>query len=94
MAMEKFHHTLTYEDKKGVEKTHEVTLQKFDQIPFGLIRRFRKFSESEQFFSLLEELLPDKDLAALDQCAQGEVTKLMKEWQKDAGIEAGESSGS
>lgn len=94
MAMEKFHHKLTFtteEDGAEVEQTHKLVLPKFDQIPFGLIRRFRKLPDADQFFSLLEALVSEKDLEALDQCTQKEVNKLMTAWQKDAGVGLGES---
>lgn len=104
MALEKFHHTLpttvttVTPAKDGVaEKTttkvvqYKLVLPKYENLPFGLIRKFRKLGEAEQLFSLLEAILTEKDLEALDGAAQSEVGKMMTAWQKDAGIELGES---
>lgn len=94
MAMEKFHYTLSYDvtddDGDSTVQKHKLSLPKFDAIPFGLIRKYRKLDEAEQFFSLLEDLLSEKDLAALDQTGQGAVRDLMNAWQKDSNVTLGE----
>lgn len=84
--MEKF----TY----GTGKT-KITLPKFNQIPFGVMRRIRKESESEQIFAILEALLDmgkikEADLDRIDQLDMDAVSNLLAEWQKDAGTTVGE----
>lgn len=85
MALEKF----TY--KVG---TRTISLPKFDNIPFGTIRKLRKESKEEQFFGLLESVAAAKDLALIDTLGQKEVADLMDAWQKDSGVSLGESSAS
>lgn len=91
MAMEKFHYKLTVgEDEQGDPIKQEITLPKFDNIPFGLIRKNRKLPVEEQFFSLIEALLSDDDLVALDAATQVDVSNLMAAWQKESGVSLGE----
>lgn len=95
MALEKFHYKLTYvekdEDGEEVSRKHSLTLPKFDQIPFGLIRKNRKLPQEEQFFALLEALISDEDLDKLDKSTQKEMLKLVETWQKDSEVSLGES---
>lgn len=91
MTMERFHYAIVVgTDDEGDPIKRKLSLPKFDQIPFGLIRKNRKLPQEEQFFSLLEAILSEEDLEALDAVGQGEVRDLMEAWQKDSGIEAGE----
>lgn len=94
MAFEKFHHKVTvgFEDDEPVKE--KVTLPKFENIPFGLIRKNRKLPQEEQFFAILEEVADEATLKTLDKVGQGEVQKLLTEWQKDSGVEMGESEAS
>ncbi|MCA1841343.1 MAG: hypothetical protein LC723_13645 [Actinobacteria bacterium] len=80
-------------DAEGNETTekHRIRLPKFGQLPFGLIRKFRKESAGEQFFSLLESLLTDADFEKVDLSPQDEMNKMIEAWQKDSNITAGES---
>ncbi|WP_069166794.1 hypothetical protein [Nocardia altamirensis] len=71
-----------------------ISLPKMENIPFGLIRKLRRESDTEQFFALIEGVAAAKDLALIDAMTQAEVRELMAAWQKDSGIELGESSGS
>lgn len=91
MAMEKFHYKITIgEDEEGDAIKHKITLPKFNNIKFGLIRKNRKLPQEEQFFALLEAILSEEDLEALDEATQGDMQDLMTEWQKDSGVEMGE----
>lgn len=99
MAFEKFHHKLItgYEkDDDGNETPikEKVSLPKFDQIPFGLIRKNRKLPQEEQFFALLEQVASEKDLERMDRAPQFEMEKLMQAWQEDSGVTPGESEAS
>lgn len=84
MALEKFYYT----HGKG-----KITLPKFDQLPFGLIRKLRKEEDGEVLFALFERVLEndEKSLEILDTLPMGEVQKLFSEWQKDSEANAGES---
>lgn len=96
--MEKFHYklTVTNVDDDGDETTskHEVILPKFDNIPFGIIRKNRSLPQHEQFFALLEEVVRPEDLKVIDKTPQKAMTDLMEAWQKDSGVGLGESSDS
>lgn len=95
MAYEKFHHKLiTGFDSDGEPMKERVTLPKFSSIPFGLIRKNRRLPQEEQFFSLLEAVATEEDLEKMDRSAQSEMEKMMKAWQEDSGVSAGESEAS
>lgn len=81
--MEKFYH------KHGNKK---IELPKFDQVPFGVIRKIRKEEDQEQFFLMFELVADDKTLAIIDTMSMNEINELMTAWQKDAGVDLGESS--
>lgn len=74
--------------------TGSVSLPKFSEIPFGVMRKMRNEDENEIAFFLFESLLSDEDLAVLDTYTQAEVGALMEAWQADSGISAPESSAS
>ncbi|QGJ92123.1 tail assembly chaperone [Gordonia phage Lauer] len=94
MAFEKFHHKIVVDfDDEGQPIKERVTLPKFDNIPFGLIRKNRKLPEEEQFFSLLEQVASEEDLDKMDRAPQSEMEKLMKAWQEDSGITLGGIAG-
>ncbi|MBC6767331.1 hypothetical protein ACOJA0_03325 [Corynebacterium amycolatum] len=82
MALEKFHHE--FDGKK-------FTLPKFDQLPFGVIRKLRKLPDEEQFFQMFELAADDKALAVIDTMGMKDIEKLVEDWQKDAGVTQGES---
>lgn len=82
--MEKFH----YKYGKAT-----VTLPKFDQLPFGVVRKLRNAEEEEQFFLLFELAADDKSLAVIDTMPMSEISDMVTAWQKEAGVEVGESSG-
>lgn len=82
MALEKFHYE--YEGKK-------FTLPKFDQLPFGVIRKLRKESEDEQFFQMFELAADEKALAIIDTMGMKDIEELVTAWQKDSGVTSGES---
>lgn len=82
MALEKFHYEF------GGKK---FTLPKFDQLPFGVIRKLRKLPEEEQFFQMFELSADDKALTVIDTMSMKEIEKLVEAWQKDAGVTQGES---
>lgn len=85
MATEKFHYT--------TESKKKVTLPKFGNLPFGIIRKLRTEDEIEQFFLLFEEVFKNDpgQLAIIDDMGQDEVLELMTAWQKDSGVSVGES---
>ena len=95
MAFEKFHHKIVTDyDADGEPIKERVTLPKFSAIPFGLIRKNRKLPQEEQFFALLEQVASEEDLEKMDRAPQSEMEKLMKAWEKDSGVDAGESEAS
>lgn len=88
MPTEKFHYTTKAGDK--------IALPKFDQIPTGIIRRTRRLPAEDQMFAVLEAYLGDesKEMEAVDKLPTGELGEFVAAWQKDAGIDLGESSAS
>lgn len=93
MAFEKFHYTLHIpaDTARGADKTYDLVLPKFENLPFGLIRKHRKAPPAEQFFLILEDVLTDKDLENLDKATQKQVSELFQDWQKDSAVTVGES---
>lgn len=96
MTMEKFHAKLKTGkvNEDGTPKEVPLELPKFDQIPFGTIRKLRKLPTTEQFFALLEKVIPEDAMELLDETPQKEVNRILTEWQKDSGVELGESTAS
>lgn len=88
MATEKFHYTTNAGTK--------IVLPKFDQIPTGIIRKSRRLAPEDQMFAVLEAYLGDesKQMAAIDELPTGELKDFVTAWQKDSGVDAGESSAS
>lgn len=70
-----------------------ITLPKFGNFPFGVIRKMRKLAEEEQFYALLE-LVTKNDphtLDVIDEMYADDVVDLVTAWQEDAGVTMGES---
>lgn len=77
-----------------VDSRKKITLPKFGQVPFGVIRKSRKMDPEEQFYFMFEELLDEKGLAVLDSLTADQVAELMDAWQSEAGVGLGESEDS
>lgn len=77
-----------------VDSRKKITLPKFGEVPFGVIRKSRKMDSEEQFYFLFEELLDEKGLAVLDTLTSKQVGELMDMWQGEAGVSLGESEDS
>lgn len=85
MSLEKFHF------EHGGKK---FELPLMSNLKFGVIRKLRKESDSEQMFMLLELVADKRALAAIDDMTGEEVGALFTEWQKASGVDLGESGGS
>ena len=72
----------------------KLVLPKFGNLPIGIIRKLRNESELEQLFLPFEILFKDEpeQLDLFDTMTQADVLKLMPAWQKDSGVEMGEST--
>lgn len=70
-----------------------ITLPKFGNFPFGVIRKIRKLEDEEQFYSLLEFVTKDDPdtLDVIDSMYADDVAELVTAWQEDAGVSLGES---
>nr|DAP03079.1 MAG TPA: hypothetical protein [Caudoviricetes sp.] len=77
-----------------VSPRKKITLPKFGQVPFGVIRKSRKMDPEEQFYFMFEELLDEQGLAVLDSLTADQVADLMDSWQNEAGVGLGESEDS
>lgn len=81
--------TFTYRTLAGTT----VTLPRFKSImTFGRARRMRKMDEGEQMFSVMEEVCDSAALEALDGMDLKETEAFFSAWQKDSGVDVGESS--
>lgn len=78
----KFHYTF---DGKDIE------LPRFDKLPFGTMRKMRKASESDQAFILFESTADEKTLDIIDTMGVDDIGELLEAWQKQSGVETGES---
>lgn len=72
----------------------KLTLPKFGEVPFGIVRRGRHMPPEEQFYFMFEELLSERDLETLDSMTGDQVAALMDAWQDEAGVGLGESEDS
>lgn len=80
--------TFTFNDETTVE------VDDF-KIPFGVSRKIRKLDEADQMFTLLEELLDEETLNALDAQDTEEVGSFVEQWAKanEADPKASKKSG-
>ncbi len=69
----------------------EIVLPRMNKIKGGMIRRYRKLSDVDMMFSIVEELVDAETLAQIDDLDQGAMNDLFAAWQKD-GATVGESS--
>lgn len=86
MTTENFHYTT----RAGAA----LTLPRFDQLPFGVVRRLRHQEPTEQVFSLIEEVCDEGTLAVVDTLTTQEITDLYTAWQREGQVSQGESSAS
>jgi len=83
--------TFTYTTKSGAR----LVLPRFDAVvTFGRARKLRKLSETEQVFTLVEDVCDDAALAVLDEMPASEVSDFFEAWQNDSGASLGESTSS
>lgn len=81
--------TFTYTTSHGAT----LVLPRFDKVvTFGRARRLRKLSESEQVFTLVEEVCDEAALAVLDEMPPDEINSFFTAWQEHSGASLGEST--
>lgn len=68
----------------------ELTLPRFDSVKPGVIRKIRKLSDVDQFFTVLEHLADEDSLAIIDDLDQPEFQDLQTKWFEHAGVDMGE----
>lgn len=74
-----------------LESGETITLPRFDSVKPGVIRRIRKLSEIDQFFTVLETLADDDTIKIIDDLDNAEFQALQLAWFKHAGVNLGES---
>lgn len=74
-----------------LEDGTEIVLPKFNSVKPGVIRKIRKLSDVDQFFTVLEELADEETLAVVDNLTQEVFQDVQLAWFKHAGITLGES---
>lgn len=65
------------------------TLPPSSSIKAGMLRRFRKLSDLDLAFSILEEIADADALAALDDMEIAEFNQAVTDWQSHIGLDAG-----
>jgi hypothetical protein len=83
-----------YEVKTGEGAGTEITLRSLSWLKPGVFRRIRNLSAGDQVYTLLEMLLSDEDLAAIDDMEPDEFEDMSEAWKKHSGITLGESQAS
>lgn len=71
-----------------------ITLPSMKHLPSGVARKIRKLDEGDQFFTMLEMLLDDEQLAEVDKLDGQELEALIVEWNEASEVSLGESSAS
>lgn len=71
-----------------------ITLPSMKHLPSGVARKIRKLDEGDQFFTMLEMLLDDQQLAEVDKLDGQELEALIVEWNEASEVSLGESSAS
>lgn len=74
--MEKFHKTVKIDGKD-----RKITFTRAENIPFGVVRKLRKETNTEQMFGMLEAAADEKSLEVLDLLTQKQVADIIAEWQ-------------
>lgn len=80
--------------KRVLSTGHEIELPPFERIPAGVVRKLRHLVDGDFTFAILEELLSEDDLAAMDAVPLEEWGQLVSDWQGEATARVGESSAS
>lgn len=71
-----------------------ITLPSMKHLPSGVARKIRKLDEGDQFFTMLEMLLDEEQLAEVDKLDGQELEALIVEWNEASEVSLGESSAS
>lgn len=67
-----------------------ITVPPFNSVKPGLVRKIRKLSEVDQFFTVLETLADEDTIAVIDDMTHDEFEDFQAEWFKHAGVDLGE----
>ena len=73
--------------KAGVK----ISLPPLDRITAGTIRKYRKLPDLDFMFSMLEEVMDEGSLAALDDLTLTEAEQLFQDWQTNAKVSVPQS---
>ena len=71
----------------------KIEMPKIMDLPTGVVRRSNKIEDDlEKTFYILENSLPEKQMAAIDKMPISELTKHLEKWSEGVGLgEASES---
>lgn len=69
----------------------EVALPSLSYMKPGLIRKIRRLGDVDAMYTLLELVLDDKALAAIDDMDPDEYAALLEGWREHSGVSLGES---
>lgn len=83
--MEKFNYEVP-----GSSPKKKIQVNRFSQVPFGVMRKARNADESEAVFMLIEGMADEKNLEVIDSLMPDEVAAFIEAWQADSGATAGE----
>jgi len=73
-----------------LEDGSTITLPPFNSVKPGLIRKIRKLSDVDQFFTVLETLADEDTIVKIDDMDHDEFEDFQKEWFRHAGVDVGE----
>lgn len=79
----------TFQSSKG-----PITVPSMAKIPFGVMRKARKESGTEQTFAVIEAIASPEALDLLDQLDVQEISRFSGEWAEHSGASLGESAAS
>lgn len=99
MTMERFHYTVPADAIDGAKTDKKIVLPRFQNLPFGVMRKVNKTDQSAQIFVIFDYLIDEEKVTketaeVLDSLSIEAVSDLMDAWSKDAETSLPESSAS
>lgn len=73
-----------------LEDGSTISLPAFNTVKPGVIRKIRKLSDVDQFFTVLETLADEDTIAKIDDMDHDTFEDFQKEWFRHAGVDVGE----
>lgn len=68
-----------------------ISLPSLNAITAGMIRKYRKLPEMDFMFSILEDVVPEAELAKVDNLGVSDVERMFVAWQESEGASVPQS---